>query len=449
MRLSPLLLRLRPVLLVALLILAALRPLQAGQSSQYFSGPGGMSVYLLENHANPMVEMRLLSRGGAAHDPPGKAGLAAISAWMFNEGSTELTSSAFHERLDFHGIHLGATANVETLQVNLTTRTEHLDEALARLADLIFRPRMEEKDWQRAVLEQKASIIKAREQPQTQASLRMYQLLFPDHPYGSPLSGTIEGLSNITLEDVRERHVAMMHAPHLILAVAGAISRAQLESLLRQHLAALDPTPSPLAAIPPVAWPPQQQSSSSSRQEHIEFAVPQTTLMLATLGISRHDPDYYPFYVLNQILGGAGLSSRLNREIREKRGLTYGVYSRFSPLSQPGAFIVVMKTKNASSNEALQLLRQELQKMADSGVSAEELQEAIEYLTGSFPLHLDGLGKLAATWATIGYFQLGEDYLQRWPERIRQVTEADILRVAKRILDLSQFYTVTVGKAPS
>jgi zinc protease len=408
----------------------------------HFTGPGGLSVYLLESHANPMVEVRLLSRGGAVHDPPGKEGVAALTAWMFNEGSQELVSSDFHERLEFHGIHMDATANMESLQVNLTTRTEHLEEAWARLADLLLRPRLDEKDFLRAVSEQRASIIKAREQPQTVASLRMHRLLYPDHPYGAPVSGTLEGLAKVTLADVRRRHAEAWHAPDLILAVAGAVTQAQLESLLQRHLAALDATPSPLPPVPEVSV----FSGEQAKQHHIAMDLPQTTIMLATVGIKRQDPDYYTLYVLNQILGGAGLTSRLSQEIREKRGLTYGVYSRFSPFSEPGPFVVVMKTKTASRQEAVQLLMQELQKVADHGVSEQELQEAVQYLTGSFPLYLDGLGKLASIWGSIGFYRLGDDYLQQWPQRIRAVGRVDIHRVAKRILDPARFFTVTVGK---
>ncbi|MBF0098483.1 MAG: insulinase family protein [Magnetococcales bacterium] len=422
-----------------LVFLAWSSPVQA----EHFTGPGGLRVYLLESHANPMVEVRLLSRGGAVHDPPGKEGVAAISAWMFNEGSQALSSSDFHERLAFHGIHLDATANMESLQVNLTSRSEHLEEAWAGLADLLLRPRLDERDFLRAVSEQKASIIKAQEQPQTVASLRMHRLLFPNHPYGAPVSGTLEGLAKVTLADVRRRHAEAWHAPDLVLAVAGDVTRAQLEGLLRRHLAGLDATPSPL---PPVAAV-SVSAGEQARQQHIAMELPQTTIMLAALGIKRQDPDYYTLYVLNQILGGAGLTSRLSLEIREKRGLTYGVYSRFSPFSETGPFVVVMKTKTASRQEALTLLGQELQKMADHGVSEEELQEAVQYLTGSFPLYLDGLGKLASIWGTIGFYQLGDDYLQQWPQRIRAVSRVDILRVAKRILDPARFFTVTVGQA--
>ncbi|MEO5350232.1 MAG: insulinase family protein [Magnetococcus sp. YQC-3] len=418
-------------------------PSHATPKVQQLQGPGGMQVYLLESHSNPMVEMRLVARGGSAYDPPGKAGLAAVTAWMFNEGSETMDVATFQERLEFHGIVMDATASLETVVVRLTTLTEHLDEAWSRLADGLLRPRLAEKDFARALEEQRALIIKNREQPQTQASLLLHRSLYPNHPYGSPVSGTLEGLANIDLADARRFHADTFHAPAMVLTVAGDMDLPRLQELLHRHLAELNPSPSPRPAIPEVA---RETAADPARVQHLEMDLPQTTLLLGTIGIHRRDPDYYALYVLNQILGGSGLNSRLSMEIREKRGLTYGVYSRFVPLSREGPFIVAMKTKTESSNEALGLLRQILAQTANEGVSERELQEVVRYLTGSFPLHLDGLGKLSAIWGTIGFYQLGEDYLEQWPEKIRAVTREDIVRVARRVLNADRFYTVTVGK---
>ena len=412
----------------------------AASAIQYFTGPGGIEVYFVESHANPMLEVRLLARGGSAFDPPGKAGVASLTSWMFNEGGGEMDSQTFQERLAFHGISLGAAASLDTMSVKLTTLTDQVDEAWSRLADVLLRPHFDAEDFARARAEQIAEITKEREQPGVQAALLLYKKLYPDHPYGQPVAGTVESLQRITIADLQRFHADIFHAPSTVLAVAGDIDLARLKSLLKQHLSGLDPSPSPFAALP-------QAKSVAKGQQHIDMDVPQTSLSLGTIGINRHDPDYYAFYVLNQILGGGGLSSRLNEEIREKRGLAYGVYSYFSPLEGYGPFVVGMKTKTASANEALSLIHQEIQRMAQDGVSAIELQEVKRYLTGSFPLHLDGLNKLAGIWSRIGFYKRGLDYLDKWPARIRAVSREDILRVARRMLDLSKFYTVTVGQA--
>ncbi|MBF0460503.1 MAG: insulinase family protein [Magnetococcales bacterium] len=402
-----------------------------------------MAVYLVESHANPMVEIRLVARGGSVYDPPGQAGLASLTAWMFNEGGGEMDTTTFQERLDFHGIALDANASQETLLVRLTTRTAYLEEAWARLADALLRPRLAEVDFVRAKAEQRAMIIKDQEQPQTQAALLLYRMLYPNHPYGSPVAGTLESLPRINLADVRRFHADVFHAPDMVLAVAGDIDLPQLQALLNQHLASLDATPSPLAAVPEVT---RTLPPDAPRLRRVEMDLPQTTLLLGTIGIDRHDPDYYALYVLNQLLGGSGLNSRLSTEIREKRGLTYGVYSRFVPWSKSGPFLVAMKTKTASTDEALALVNQALRRLATEEVAEAEREEVIQYLTGSFPLHLDGLGQLATTWGNIGFYHLGTDYLDQWPDRIRAVTRADLTRVAKRIVNLEQFCTVMVGK---
>lgn len=411
----------------------------AASAVQYFQGPGGLEVYFVESHANPMVEIRLLARGGSAFDPPEKAGVASLTAWMFNEGGGKMDATTFQERLTFHGISLGATASKDTLSVRLTTLTKQLDEAWSRLSDALLRPRFDEKDFARARAEQSAGIMKGREQPGVQASILLHQKLYPNHPYGHPVSGTLESLQRITTNDIRRFHQNAFHAPSTVLAVAGDMDLARLKALIHRHLSKLDATPSPFPPIP-------QAKEVTMGQQHLVMDVPQTALSLGTLGVNRHDPDYYAFYVLNQILGGSGLSSRLNEEIREKRGLAYGVYSYSSPLEGGGPFVVGMKTKTASANEALFLIYQEIQRMAKDGVSELELQEVKRYLSGSFPLYLDGLSKLSSIWSTIGFYKRGLDYLEKWPERIHAVTRKDVLRAARRILDLSQFYTVTAGK---
>ncbi|MBF0583720.1 MAG: insulinase family protein [Magnetococcales bacterium] len=416
---------------------------QAVPAVQTMQGPGGMPVYLVESHANPMVELRLVLPGGSVHDPAGKAGLAALTAWMFNEGGGSMDAATFQERLAFHGISMDATASLEKTTVKVTTLSQHLEEAWSCLADALLRPRLEEKDFVRAVAEQRAVILKEREQPQTQANLLLNKMLYPDHPYGVPVIGTLESLPRISLADLRRFQQESVHAPDMVLAVAGDITLSRLQELLERHLAGLDTTPAPRQPIPEVVL---DQPATPPTVQHLEMDIPQTTLLLGAIGITRQDPDYYTFYVLNQLLGGSGLHSRLSMEMREKRGLTYGVYSHFSPLSKGGPFIISMKTKTASAKESLDLLHKELQRMVQDGVTEAELQEVIRYLTGSFPLHLDGLGKLATLWGNIGFHRLGLDYLDKWPERIRAVSREEVARVAARLLGSSRFYTVTVGK---
>ena len=431
----------RVALFLALLFWLSLPAHADGTRVAPFTGPGGVEVLLAESHANPMVEVRILVPGGSARDPAGKAGVASLTAWMFNEGGGDLDSEGFRERLDFYGIALGADAGRESLEVSLTTLTEHLDEAWARLADALLRPRFDPRDFARARSERIAELTKSQEEPAVRAALALQRLIYPGHPYAEPVSGDLESIPRIELEDVRQRHFEAFRGAGMVMAVAGDIDMARLQALMDRHLSGLNPQPGPFQPLPLAETP------AVGRHEHIEMDIPQTTLRLGIVGINRQDPDYYALQVMNQILGGGGLSSRLNEEIREKRGLAYGVFSYFSPLPARGVFVVGTKTKTASTAETLELIRREIRRMADEGVGEEELAETKLYLTGSFPLHLDGLGKLADNWSTIGYFRRGLDYLDRWPDRIRAVTREQVQGVARRILDLDRFQVVTVGRS--
>ncbi|MBF0453935.1 MAG: insulinase family protein [Magnetococcales bacterium] len=406
----------------------------------HFYGPGGMMVYHVESHANPLIMVEILVPGGASHDPDGKEGVASLVAWMFNEGGGEMGSEAFREKLDYYGISLSASAGRDALTVSFSTLSAHLDVGWKMLMDALLKPRFDPTDLERAVADQVASLKKAQENPDSVASKALVRAIYGDHPYGRPSQGTPETLAAIGRNDLMRFHEMAFRLPNLVLAVAGDITLEKLKLLVDDSFSAMNNIPSPLRPTP-LAF-----SKNRPDRQHVELDVPQTAIRLGAVGIHRHDPDYYAMVVMNQILGGGGFTSRLTEEIREKRGLTYGVFSYFSPLSGQGPFVVGMKTKTASVEESLVLLRRELTRIAQEEVDEKELEDVKLYLTGSFPLSLDGLSKLAGIWGVIGFYQRGLDYLEKWPGRIRQVTAGDIRRVAKRILDLDRFHTVTVGR---
>ncbi|MBF0214636.1 MAG: insulinase family protein [Magnetococcales bacterium] len=409
---------------------------------RHFVTANGIQVYLVENTAIPMVEIRILTRGGGAHDPADRSGVAALTAWMFNEGGGELDSVAFQERLHYYGISMGASAGPDALEVSMTTLSEHLDEAWSRLGDAMLRPRFAPEDFQRGVRERLAELIKSEEEPTVQATRAIHPLIYGDHPYARPVNGTVESVKRIELADIRRHHGGAFRGAGLVIAVAGDVGLERLKGLVEKHLSGLDPLPGPFD------WPAEASApeEATGRETHVEMDLPQTTVRIGGIGIHRHDPDFYALTVMNQILGGGGLTSRLTRVIREERGLAYGVFSYFSPLSGRGPFMVGTETKTESLDEALALIRGELTRLAEEELDENELKDVQRYLTGSFPLQLDGLDKLADSWCRIGFYNRGLDYLDRWPERIRAVTREDVRRVAKRMLPLKKLHTVTVGK---
>ncbi|MBF0428296.1 MAG: insulinase family protein [Magnetococcales bacterium] len=405
-----------------------------------FSTTAGAGVILIENHVNPMVEVRILVRGGSAYDPSDRAGVAYMTAWMFNEGAGELNSTTFQERLHYYGISLAANAHQDTLEISMTTLSEHLEEAWTRLGESLTQPRLDPVDFQRGVRERVAELMKSEEEPAFRAGRALYPLIYGDHPYARPVNGNPESIQKITLADIRRHHIAAFRGPGMVIAVAGDVTLEKLQELTTRHLAKLNPLP---GQFPPI---PQAVTGKKGVAHHIEMDLPQTTLRLGVVGISRDDPDFYAMTVMNQILGGGGLTSRLTNSIREQRGLAYGIFSHFSPLSGRGPFQISTETKTESASEALSLIRQELTHLTRERVGEEELRDVKRYLTGSFPLQLDGLDKLAESWSRIVFYQRGLDYLDKWPERIRAVTQKDIQRVSRRILEIKRFNVVTVGK---
>ncbi|MBF0341321.1 MAG: insulinase family protein, partial [Magnetococcales bacterium] len=336
--------------------------------------------------------------------------------------------------------NLGANAGQDTLEVSMTTLSEHLDEAWSRLGDAMLRPRFAEEDFQRAVRERTAELLKSEEEPAFLASRAIHPLIYGDHPYARPVNGTRESIPKVELAHVRAHHLAAFRGPGMVIAVAGDITLERLKGLVGKHLSALKTDPGPFPSLPEALAP------EKGGEKHIEMDQPQTTVRIGVVGIHRDDPDFYALSVMNQILGGGGLTSRLTKELREDRGLAYGVFSYFSPLAGRGPFMVGTETKTESAREAVGLIRQELTRLQNEDVEEEELADVKRYLTGSFPLHLDGLDKLADSWCRVGYYQRGMDYLDKWPERIRAVTREDVRRVAQRILPLTRLHTVTVGK---
>ncbi|MEO5331687.1 MAG: insulinase family protein [Magnetococcus sp. YQC-5] len=407
---------------------------------QQFVTPRGASVVLIENHAIPMVEVRILVRGGGVYDPPGREGVASLTSWMFNEGAGELDSVAFQERLHYYGISLSASASTDTIEVTMMTLSEHLEEAWTRLGDALMRPRMAAVDFQRAVRERTAELIKSEEDPDFRVIRAVYPMIFGKHPYARPVNGTVESLKKIELADLRRHHDATFRGAGMVVAVAGDVTLEQLKQMTSRHLAGLNGSPGPFSKVA------KAEPGEEGSTRHIEMDLPQTTLRVGVVGISRDDPDFYAMTVMNQILGGGGLPSRLTTSIREKRGLAYGVSSYFLPLPGQGPFLVGTETKTESAGEVLSLIHQELRRMVEEEVGEEELRDTKRYLTGSFPLQLDGLDKLAETWCRVIFYQRGLDYLDKWPERIRAVTAGDIQRVAKRILVFKRLHTVSVGK---
>ncbi len=431
----------RPRIAAVVLALAAAWcaafPPAAATEIQRVRSPGGIEAWLVEDRSVPVISLRLSFRGGAALDPAGKEGLAGMVAGLLDEGAGDLDSQAFQEAIDDIAASLSFEAGLERFGGTLRTLSEHRARAFALLRKALTAPRFDAEPVERIRRQIVAGLASDRGNPRWIAGRNWYRLVFGEHPYARPAEGTPEGIAAIAAEDlerfVRDRLVRR----GLTIGVAGDIAAAELAERLDEVFGAL-PVSGPAAEIADPPPPP-------GRLQIVRKAIPQSVVFFGQAGLKRHDPDYYAAYVMNYILGGGGLTSRLNEELREKRGLVYSVYSYLYPLERAGLIAGRLATANARVGTALDLLRGEWAKMAREGVSEEELAAAKRYLNGSFPLRLDSTRSIAGMLVAIQVNRLGIDYVDRRSSLIDAVTAADVRRVAQRLLSPDRLAVVVVG----
>jgi zinc protease len=398
----------------------------------------GIEVWLMEDHSLPVISLSLLFRGGAALDPAGKEGLASMTAGLIDEGAGDLDSRAFQQRLADLAITLRFNASLDTFEGSLRTLTENRDEAFSLLRMALNAPRFDDEPVTRVRNQILTGLAMAESDPAQIADKVWFRAAFPDHPYGRPSEGTKAGVTAVTADDLRSFVKRRFGRDHLIIGVAGDITADELAPLLHSAFGSL-PEHAASFEVP-------DTQVASSGVIVVEEDIPQSTVRFGENGIKRDDPDYFAAQLLNYTLGGGGFSSRLTKEVREKRGLAYSVYSNIQPMAQGGLVSGGVGTDNTKVIESLDLIREEWRRMAEDGVSEDELKDSKTYLTGAFPLRLTSTGRIASMLATLQYLGLGIDYLDRREELIHSVTLDDTRRVAYRLLHADDLLVVVVGK---
>ncbi len=399
---------------------------------------GGIEAWLAEDHSLPVISLSLLLRGGAALDPAGKEGLAVMTAGLLDEGAGDLDSGAFQQRLADLAITLRFNASLDTFEGTLRTLSENRDQAFSLLRMALNAPRFDDEPVTRIRNQILTGLAMTESDPGEIADKVWSRAAFPDHPYGRPSEGTKAGVAAITTDDLRGFVERRLGRDRLIIGVAGDITADELSPLLDSVFGSLPERAAPFDL-------PQAQVAGGGVIV-VEEDIPQSTVRFGENGIKRDDPDYFAARLLNYTLGGGGFSSRLTEEVREKRGLAYSVYSYLQPMAQGGLVSGGVGTDNARVAESLDLIREEWRRMADDGVSADELRDAKTYLTGSFPLRLSSTGRIASMLTTLQYLDLSIDYLDRREELIHSVTLDDTRRVAERLLHADDLLVVVVGK---
>lgn len=404
----------------------------------------GAKVLFVQSDAIPMLDVRIEFDAGSRFDPTGKAGLAALTADMLDTGAeaagaqAALSESQIADRFADIGAQQSILAGRDYATVSLRTlvTVDALRRATDTLAQCLQHPSFPEAVLTREKGRLIAGIQEADTKPEVTAQKALWRSMYAAHPYG--VTASPRSVAAIDRKDIVGFYRNAYSARRAVIAMVGAITRDQAEQIATQLSAGLPPG-GVLPDLPPVS------PLSAALSIDLPHPAEQAHILIGQPAIARNDPDYFPLLVGNYILGGGGFVSRLTQEVREQRGLTYGVTSQFMPLRQAGPFVIGLQTRRDRAAQALQVVRATLDRFIQEGPSAAELQAAKDNLVNGFALRIDSNRKLIANVAAIGFYDLPLDYLDTWTQRVKQVTLADIRQAFARHLDPARMATVVVG----
>lgn len=401
--------------------------------------PGGIEAWLVEEHSIPLIAVEIGFKGGARLDPDGKEGLAYMLSGLLDEGAGDLDSQAFQTRLEDLAVRLSFDAGRDGFYGSLRTLTDNRDEAFRLLKLALTEPRFDEEPIERIRSKILVKLNRDAASPQVIARKRWNEEIFGDHPYGRQSQGTPDSVSSITVDDLRSYVASAIARENLKVAVVGDIDADTLARLLDETFGNLPDAPAPAEFE-------QVEISSDPKLVVVEREQPQSVVLLGGPGLMLDDPDFFPAFVLNYVVGGGGFASRLMEEVREKRGLAYGVSTGLATLDYAGYFIGSVATENARVSESIDIIKSEFEKVRTDGITADELRNAKTYLTGSFPLRFDSNSKIANQ--LVGYQLVGRgiDYINTRNGKIEAVTLEDVNRVARRFMDPDALTIVVVGQ---
>jgi len=413
-------------------------PARAEVAIQELTTPGGINTWLVEDHSIPFVALELRFRGGASLDAPGKRGATNLMTALLEEGAGDMDSRAFSRARDGLAASFSYDTDNDTISISAHFLTENRAQAMALLRESLLNPRFDQPAIDR-VKAQVVSIIQSDEKdPGALAGKAFRTLVYGDHPYGSSLNGTLESVAALTREDIQAAHLATLARDRLYVSAVGDITAEDLTKLLDDLLGNLPATGAPLPAQADVNLP--------GGIKVVEYDTPQSVATFAQPGIDRDDPDFFAAYILNHILGGGSFESRLMQEVREKRGLTYGVYSYLVDRDNAQVWMGSVASANDRIAEAIKVIRDEWARLKTDGVTEAELKDAKTYLTGAYPLRFDGNGPIANIAVSMQREGLPTDYIATRNDRINSVTLEDINRVADELVQPDALTFVVVGK---
>lgn len=429
---------LRPFLAAMGLVLALVLPARAEIQIQEVTSPGGLTAWLVEDHGLPFVSLEVQFRGGTSLDAPGKRGAVNLMTGLLEEGTGDMDSRGFAEARDALAASFRFDAGADTLSVSARMLTENRDAAVDLLRQALTAPRFDQSAVDR-VREQVLSGIRSdAKDPNTLAPEAFDRLAFGDHPYASPGKGTVESVTALTRDDMVAAHKAVIARDRVVIGAAGDITAAELAALLDRLLGDLPATGAPLP--PPAPWtlPPGVTVQ--------DFPSPQSVVYFGHRGIRRDDPDFIPAYIANEVLGGGRFSARLMTEVREKRGLTYGIGTYLLPMDLGEMVIGQFSASNDKVAEAMQVIRDEWARLGAEGITEQELAATKTYLTGSYPMRFSGNGPIANMLVGLQMEHLPITYVNTRNAMIQAVTLDEVRRVAAELFRPQDLHFVVVGQ---
>lgn len=420
------------------LILFFALPARAEIAVQEVKSPGGFTAWLVEDHSIPFTALEIHFRGGTSLDPPEQRGAVNLMTSLLEEGAGQRDAQLFAETRDGLAAQFSYRASYDAVTVSAQFLTENRSRAVELLRQSLIEPRFDADAVERVRGQVLSVIDAAQKDPESIAATAFNRIAFATHPYGTSGDGTKTSVATLSRSDIIAAHKAALARDRIYIAAAGDITPGDLAALLDQLLGELPQTGAPI--------PPRAEWLMKPGTTVVDFPIPQSIIQFGHRGIPRDDPDFFPAYVVNQIMGGGRFSARLMTELREKRGLTYGVSTHLLPRDLAELYIGQFSSSNASAVEAMEIVRDEWRKMAENGVTEAELATTKTYLTGAYPLRFDGNGPIARILVGMQADKLPLDYIKTRNARIEAVTQADIARVARRILQPDQLHFVVVGQ---
>ena len=404
---------------------------------QNWKTPNGSKVYFVENHSLPVVDVNVMFSAGSVRDSKETNGVASMTNHLMFSGSAGMSEQELMNSFADIGAQIGSNFNRDQSSFSLRTLSEEKSEAIELFKVVLQKPNFDKQILDREAKRYVANIAQAETMPEAIATKKFMKSIYGEHPYGLPSSGTIDSINRIKVPHLEKFYKEYYVANQADIVIVGDVTQAEAESIAKDISSGL-PVNNNIKAIPDVKQVKKQETriSHPAKQAHLYYGVPI---------MQRNDPDFFPLYVGNHVLGGSGFGSRLTYEIREKKGLVYSVYSYFMPLSKKGPFEVALQTSKDQVDEAMGLIETTIQDFIDNGPSESELQASKDNITGGFALRFGSNQKIMNYVSMMAFYNYPLDYLKTYTDKVNAVTVDQIKTAFKKRVDLNEFSTVIVG----